>query len=495
MRVRSAIHHLAIGLCALPSTFVYAATASMAITDFNDWVLNDPVNAPIWLQLTENLQAFLAGAVYTHNLNIALGPDMNEPMSLGTLFSDLRILFDEIGAREASKNAQNEEVVVVDTTGVRTEVTEAAAPTQNFWTTSVADLQKEFEEWSVTIRHRVWEDRRGRNYAVRSLLIDAVNDLAQYLQYNVDLSDPTHIAIWVLDGRTGVVAGDVITYDTASREKLRAPFSVIGTAFGHLAALVTTLYTSAAGRLTDASDRWYLAQVEDSLRRLQNFCSNLRIAIVHARWNASLIEPLVAGAISRLTKLGVLPDNIITTSVPGSWELPVAVQRIYAGSQVQGAASGISGGGDLLGSATDLPSLAVSGTGETGSSGDGLLSAGGRKGVSASADGASVGGGGKVKEGAFDAIIAIGVLIKGETMHFEHIAESVSRGLMRVQLDFGVPVVFGLLTVLDEDQAKKRAGLTADGHNHGEDWGDAAVEMAVKRKQWGDGAIVTERTV
>ena len=38
----------------------------------------------------------------------------------------------------------------------------------------------------------------------------------------------------------------------------------------------------------------------------------------------------------------------------------------------------------------------------------------------------------------FDAIIAIGVLIKGDTVHFEHIAESVSRGLMRVQLDFGV---------------------------------------------------------
>ncbi|KAJ6263464.1 hypothetical protein Dda_2028 [Drechslerella dactyloides] len=220
-------------------------------------------------------------------------------------------------------------------------------------------------------------------------------------------------------------------------------------------------------------------------------CSNLRIAIVHARWNATLIEPLVAGAIARMKSLGVLPENIITTSVPGSWELPVAVQRIYAGSQVQGSASGIGGSGDLLGSATDLPSLAVSGTGETGSSGDGLLSAGKK---SAGAGAGSGGGDGKgVKEGAFDAIIAIGVLIKGETVHFEHIAESVSRGLMRVQLDFGVPVVFGLLTVLNEEQAKKRAGLTSDGHNHGEDWGDAAVEMAVKRKRWGDGAIVTER--
>jgi len=74
-------------------------------------------------------------------------------------------------------------------------------------------------------------------------------------------------------------------------------------------------------------------------------------------------------------------------------------------------------------------------------------------------------------------------------MHFEHIAESVSHGLMRVQLDFGVPVIFGLLTVLNEEQASIRAGLTPGGHNHGEDWGDAAVEMGAKRKLWADGVI------
>lgn len=114
------------------------------------------------------------------------------------------------------------------------------------------------------------------------------------------------------------------------------------------------------------------------------------------------------------------------------------MQRLYAASQMQASANPSSG--DLLGSSTvDLTT--------TGSS--------------------------AVATAPFDAIIAIGVLIKGDTVHFEHIAESVSRGLMRVQLDFGVPVIFGLLTVLNEDQAKKRAGLTPDGHNHGEDWGDA----------------------
>jgi 6,7-dimethyl-8-ribityllumazine synthase len=89
----------------------------------------------------------------------------------------------------------------------------------------------------------------------------------------------------------------------------------------------------------------------------------------------------------------------------------------------------------------------------------------------------------------FDALIAIGVLIKGETMHFEYIADSVSQGLMRVGLDTGVPVIFGVLTVLNDEQAKARAGLTEGGHNHGEDWGLAAVEMAVKRKAWAAGKI------
>lgn len=94
----------------------------------------------------------------------------------------------------------------------------------------------------------------------------------------------------------------------------------------------------------------------------------------------------------------------------------------------------------------------------------------------------------------FDAIIAIGVLIKGETMHFEYIADAVSHGLMRLQLEGSVPVVFGLLTVLEEEQGLMRAGIGGDkgdkGHNHGEDWGKAAVELGVKRRGWAVGEFV-----
>jgi 6,7-dimethyl-8-ribityllumazine synthase len=65
-------------------------------------------------------------------------------------------------------------------------------------------------------------------------------------------------------------------------------------------------------------------------------------------------------------------------------------------------------------------------------------------------------------------------------MHFEYIADATSHGLMRVGLDTGVPVVFGVLTCLTDEQALQRAGLTgANSHNHGTDWAETAVEQAI----------------
>ncbi|KAF5001669.1 hypothetical protein FDECE_10885 [Fusarium decemcellulare] len=183
--------------------------------------------------------------------------------------------------------------------------------------------------------------------------------------------------------------------------------------------------------------------------------SNLRIAIVHARWNSTIIEPLVTGAKEKLLASGVKESNIVVQSCPGSWELPIAVQRYgpLFPHLIQGTATGGPSATDLLASSTaDLSSVSSS-------------------------------------SGPFDAIIAVGVLIKGETMHFEYIAESTCQGLMRVQLDTGVPVILGVLTVLTDDQAKARAGVDGKGHNHGEDWGLAAVEMGVKRREWASGTI------
>jgi len=81
--------------------------------------------------------------------------------------------------------------------------------------------------------------------------------------------------------------------------------------------------------------------------------------------------------------------------------------------------------------------------------------------------------------GTVDVIIPIGVLIKGDTYHFEVIADTVTRGLMDVSLSTGIPVLMGVLTVNDEQQATYRS---TGSNNHGSQWGMAAVEMALLRR-------------
>ena len=54
---------------------------------------------------------------------------------------------------------------------------------------------------------------------------------------------------------------------------------------------------------------------------------------------------------------------------------------------------------------------------------------------------------------------------------------------MRVGLDNKIPVIFGVLTCLNEEQAKLRSGLDERGHNHGLDWGLGAVQMALLNRQ------------
>ena len=84
-----------------------------------------------------------------------------------------------------------------------------------------------------------------------------------------------------------------------------------------------------------------------------------------------------------------------------------------------------------------------------------------------------------------DALICTGCLIKGETMHFEYICEAVTQGIMKLNLEGDVPVIFGVLACMNEDQALARAGLdNASGkkHNHGPEWGQSALEMAILRR-------------
>lgn len=82
------------------------------------------------------------------------------------------------------------------------------------------------------------------------------------------------------------------------------------------------------------------------------------------------------------------------------------------------------------------------------------------------------------KSGQFDAIIAIGCLIKGESMHFEYISGAAVDGLMRVGLDRGIPVINGVLNVLSEAQALARSGLEGTHGNEAVGWAKTAVMQA-----------------
>jgi 6,7-dimethyl-8-ribityllumazine synthase len=78
--------------------------------------------------------------------------------------------------------------------------------------------------------------------------------------------------------------------------------------------------------------------------------------------------------------------------------------------------------------------------------------------------------------GRFDAIVAIGCVIRGETAHFEYISQVASAGIAQVGLETGVPVTFGVLTVDTDEQAMARS--VPGGDNKGYHAAQAAVEMA-----------------
>jgi 6,7-dimethyl-8-ribityllumazine synthase len=80
-----------------------------------------------------------------------------------------------------------------------------------------------------------------------------------------------------------------------------------------------------------------------------------------------------------------------------------------------------------------------------------------------------------------DAVIAIGCILRGETAHFDYIANEVARGVQLAQLDTGVPIIFCVLTCDTLEQAIDRAGLKSG--NKGHEAGVAAVEMANLSKQ------------
>ncbi|MGU3294515.1 6,7-dimethyl-8-ribityllumazine synthase [Williamsia sp. M5A3_1d] len=82
-----------------------------------------------------------------------------------------------------------------------------------------------------------------------------------------------------------------------------------------------------------------------------------------------------------------------------------------------------------------------------------------------------------------DAVVALGVVIRGETPHFEYVCDAVTAGLTRVSLDESTPVGNGVLTVLTEEQALARAGLPESGEDKGAQAATAALASAITLRE------------
>src|SRR4029077_19768914 len=95
--------------------------------------------------------------------------------------------------------------------------------------------------------------------------------------------------------------------------------------------------------------------------------------------------------------------------------------------------------------------------------------------------------------GHYDALIAIGCILRGETAHYDYVCSETSRGLQLAQMDTGLPIIFCVLTCDTLEQAIDRAGLK--GGNKGFEAGLAAIEMAhLSRKLAGGKSSATPKT-
>jgi len=137
--------------------------------------------------------------------------------------------------------------------------------------------------------------------------------------------------------------------------------------------------------------------------------SEMRVAVIAARFNELVTGKLVEGAVEGLKKHGVDEDRIDVAWVPGAFELPLVAKRL-------------------------------------------------------------------ARTERYDALICLGAVIRGETAHFELVANEAARGIAQVALDSGIPVIFEVLATEDLAQAEARAGGVHG--NKGWEAAEAALEMA-----------------
>jgi 6,7-dimethyl-8-ribityllumazine synthase len=83
------------------------------------------------------------------------------------------------------------------------------------------------------------------------------------------------------------------------------------------------------------------------------------------------------------------------------------------------------------------------------------------------------------RSGRYDALVALGVVIRGGTPHFDYVCQGVTQGIVQVSVDTGLPIGFGVLTCDTEQQALDRAGLSGSVEDKGEEAATAALRTAV----------------
>ena len=89
----------------------------------------------------------------------------------------------------------------------------------------------------------------------------------------------------------------------------------------------------------------------------------------------------------------------------------------------------------------------------------------------------------RLAEHGYDAVVALGVVIRGGTPHFDYVCQAATAGLTQVSVDTGVPVGFGVLTCDNEEQALDRAGLPGSAEDKGHEAVTAAVATAVVERE------------
>ena len=136
--------------------------------------------------------------------------------------------------------------------------------------------------------------------------------------------------------------------------------------------------------------------------------SNIKVAIVAARFNEFITSKLIGGAMDGLSRHGVQEADIHQAWVPGAFEIPLVAAKL-------------------------------------------------------------------ANSGKYDAVIALGAVIRGSTSHYDYVCSEVSKGVANVALSSDIPVMFGVLTTDTIEQAIERAGTKAG--NKGAECAQGAIEM------------------